>query len=434
MEYYSNPNLLKLTLNRSDYLAPSQVKDWPCLPVERASGSYLFTADGKKYLDFTSGIGVANVGHCHPRVIEVARIQMEKMIHGAIGITYHETLFVLCGKLKEVLPSKLDMFFFCNSGSEAIDGALKLARYVTRRPGIIAFTGGFHGRTIGCTSVTTSKSKYRQYYEPLIPGVYFAPYAYPYRCPIGSEPEKVVDWSIQGITNLFEHNIPPSDVAAILMEPVQGEGGYIIPPRDFLVKVRQLCDEHGILLIFDEVQSGFGRTGQMFASQAFDVTPDILAVAKGIASGFPLGAIIANHELMSKWTAGAHGTTFGGNPVSCAAGIATQDIIREEKLLENARIMGNKFLVGLKNFEAYYDHLGEARGIGLMLAMEIIKPGKDKTPDPEKAKKILEGCLNRGLVLYIAGKKNHVIRVIPPLIVNSEQIEQAIEIIGKSLE
>ncbi|HJW82674.1 MAG TPA: aminotransferase class III-fold pyridoxal phosphate-dependent enzyme, partial [Anaerolineae bacterium] len=268
-------------------LAPSLAKDWPLLPAVRAEGAYLYTADGRRYLDFTSGIAVTNVGHGHPRVLAAAREQMEKFSHSAVGITLHEPLKRLTEALPAVMPPGMDMFFFGNSGAEAVEGALKLARYVTGRPGLIAFEGSFHGRTYGAASVTSVKSKYRKHYEPFVAGVYFAPYAYPYRCPLGQDPDRVVAWSIGGLQRIFDRLIAPSEVAAMIVEPVQGEGGYVVPPAEFLRALRRICDEHGILLILDEVQTGFGRTGQMFAAQVFDVRPDIMAIAKGIASGFP---------------------------------------------------------------------------------------------------------------------------------------------------
>ncbi|MCU0488653.1 MAG: aminotransferase class III-fold pyridoxal phosphate-dependent enzyme, partial [Anaerolineales bacterium] len=264
-------------------LVPSLAQDWPMLPVERAEGAYLYTADGRRYLDFTSGIAVTNIGHGHPRVLAAAHAQMDKFSHSSVGITVHEPLLKLTQALAEVTPGNLDMFFFGNSGAEAVEGALKLARYVTGRPGIIAFDGSFHGRTYGAASVTAVKAKYRKHYEPFVPGVYFAPYAYPFRCPLGEDDETVIQWSLDGLQKIFDRQILPSEVAAILVEPIQGEGGYVVPPSGFLPALRRICDEHGILLILDEVQTGFGRTGQMFAAQTFGVQPDILAIAKGIA-------------------------------------------------------------------------------------------------------------------------------------------------------
>ena len=416
-----------------DNLAPSFSEDWPKLAAVRAEGAYLYTEDGREYLDFTSGIGVTNLGHNHPKVMQAAIEQMKLFSHSAVGITLHEPLLRLTEVLPTVMPEGMDMFFFGNSGSEAIEGAIKLARYVSGRPGIIAFRGGFHGRTYGAISVTSVKSKYRLHYEPFVPGVYFTEYANPFRCPISNLPADAVDWSMQSLENVFNHYISPTEVAAILVEPIQGEGGYIIPPADFLKNLRSICDQHGILLIFDEVQTGFGRTGQMFAAQTLGVRPDIMAVAKGIANGFPLGATVASRELMSKWLAGSHGTTFGGNPVACAAALAVQKVIAEENILENCREMGVKFLAGLQAIQKKCDFIGEVRGLGLMLALEIVKPDGNKTPDGEKAFKILNVMLDGGLVGYMAGLTGNVVRLIPPLIVKPEQIEKALEIVEVSM-
>jgi len=428
-----DPQFLKMMKQVPEVLAPSLAEDWPELPVVKAEGVYLYTADGQRYLDFTSGIGVTNVGHCHPKVLEAARQQMDTMIHSAVGVTIHKTLLELCQELPKVLPEEMNMFFFGNSGAEAVEGALKLARYVTGRPGIIAFEGGFHGRTYGCVSVTSVKSKYRDHYEPLIPGVYFAPYPYSYRCPLGSSPEATLEWTLYSIKKLFQHQIPPSQVAAFLVEPIQGEGGYIVPPKDFMAALRQICDEHGILLILDEVQCGFGRTGEMFGAQLFNVQPDVMAIAKGIASGFPLSATVASRKLMKKWKAGSHGTTFGGNPVSCAAALATLQIFREENLLANCRKMGTRFMHGLQNLKKNYDLIGEARGVGLMLAIELIVPGSQKEPNPQAATRLLNACLKRGLLAYMAGTYGQVVRFIPPLIVTQPQIDEALTILDAAL-
>ena len=413
-------------------LMPSFAEDWPLLPVERAEGAYLYTADGRRILDFTSGIAVTNVGHGHPRVLAAARQQMEKFSHSSVGITLHEPLLQLTQALAKVLPTNMDMFFFGNSGSEAVEGALKLARYVTGRPGIISFEGSFHGRTYGAATVTSVKSKYRSHYEPFVPGVYFAPFAYPYRCPAGDADENVVQWSLDGIQKIFDRFIPPDQVAAILVEPIQGEGGYVVPPAGFLPALRRVCDEHGILLILDEVQTGFGRTGQMFAAQAFNVQPDIMAIAKGIANGFPMSATVASHSLMSQWSPGAHGTTFGGNPIACAAALAVLDVIREENLLENCRTMGARLLEGFRSLKNRYPFIGDVRGLGLMVAMELVEPGT-KTPDGARAMAVLDGCLQRGLLGYMAGLKGQVIRLIPPLNVTEAQVEEALGIIDQSL-
>jgi 4-aminobutyrate aminotransferase len=300
---------------------------------------------------------------------------------------------------------------------------------VTDRPGFIAFRGSFHGRTFGAASVTSVKAKYRSHYEPFVPGVYFAEYPDSYRCPVGSGEQAALTWSIDSVQRLFDHFIPPSSVAAVLVEPVQGEGGYIVPPAAFLRRLREMCDQHGILLIFDEVQTGFGRTGEMFAAQVFDVRPDIMAVAKGIANGFPLSATVSSREIMSRWLAGSHGTTFGGNPVACAAALAVQEVIAEENLLENCRKMGDLLLDGLRDLQKKYPFIGDVRGTGLMTAIEIVIPDGSKTPDGEKAMQILTRALERGLVLYMAGRYGQVVRLIPPINIKKEIIEEALEIL-----
>lgn len=414
-------------------LAPSLAEDWPELPAVRAEGVYLYTEDDREYMDFTSGIGVTNLGHNHPKVLSAAIDQMKKFSHSAVGITLHEPLLRLTEVLPTVMPEGMDMFFFGNSGSEAVEGAIKMARYVSGRPGIIAFTGGFHGRTYGAVSITSVKSKYRNHYEPLIPGIYFADFANPYRCPIGDTPAKAVEWSVASIEKIFDHYIAPSEVAAIFVEPVQGEGGYIFPPAEFLKELRRICDQHGIFLVFDEVQTGFGRTGQMFAAQTFGVRPDIMAIAKGIANGFPLSAIVASRDIMSRWLPGAHGTTFGGNPVACAAALAVQEVFKEENVLENSRKMGELFLNDLKKIQSSYPFIGDVRGKGLMVALEIIKPDGSKTPDPEKAMSILQKALDHGLLGYMAGPIGQVVRFIPPLVITSEQIRKALKILEVSI-
>jgi len=430
---HPEPTYKQLLEKVKDNLAPSLAEDWPELPAVRAEGIYLYTEDGRKIMDFTSGIGVTNLGHNHPKVLNAAIEQMKKFSHSAVGITLHEPLLRLTEILPKVMPEGMEMFFFGNSGSEAVEGAIKMARYVTERPGIIAFTGSFHGRTYGAISVTSVKSKYRSHYEPFVPGVYFADFANPFRCPIGNTAEDAVNWALESVEKIFNYYIPAEQVAAILVEPIQGEGGYIVPPPEFLQGLREICDQHGILLIFDEVQSGFGRSGEMFAVQTFGVRPDIMAIAKGIANGFPLSATVSNRKLMKSWSAGSHGTTFGGNPVACAAAIAVQQVFKEENILENTRKMGNIFIQGLRQIQKGKDFIGDVRGKGLMIAMEIVKPDRWRTPDAEKAMAILNHALENNLLAYMAGRTGNVIRFIPPLIVNEHEINQALEILEVSI-
>ena len=414
-------------------LAPSLSEDWPNLPVVRAQGLYLYGLDGKRYMDFMAAFGVVNVGHNHPRVVTAAREQMERQIHGAVGVTLHESVLRLAYMLPEILPGNLDMFFFGNSGSEAVEGAIKLARNVTRRPGIIAFMGAFHGRTYGAASLTASKAIYRTGLDPFLPSIYHVPYADPYHSSHPDNPTLCVEESLAELQMLLKRIIAPSQVAAVIVEPIQGEGGYIVPPKEFLKRLREICTSNGMLLIFDEVQSGFGRTGEWFAAQAFDITPDVMAIAKGIASGFPLGAVCARSELMSRWEPTVHGTTFGGNPVSCAAAVATIDTIRDEGLLQNAKKSGEYLLSRLKELKAKHKMIGDARGLGLMTAIEFIVPGTDREPNSAAAKKFLNECLSRGLLMYPCGLYGHVVRLAPPLNVTRQQIDEAMSIADQSL-
>jgi 4-aminobutyrate aminotransferase len=422
-----------LVKRRDKMLAPSFAQDWPNLPVIRAQGLYLYGLDGKRYMDFMASFGVVNLGHNHPRVVAAAREQMEKQVHGAVGVTLHESVLRLAEMLPEILPGHLDMFFFGNSGTEAVEGSIKLARNVKKRPGIIAFTGAFHGRSYGAASLTASKSIYRTGLEPFLPSVYHVPFADPYHSPHPDDPKQCVEESLMALQTVLDRLIAPSQVAAVIVEPIQGEGGYVIPPRDFLVRLRELCTQNDILLIFDEVQSGFGRTGEWFAADAFGVKPDIMAVAKGIANGFPLGAVCARSELMSKWEPTVHGTTFGGNPISCAAAIATIETIKDEGLLENAKNNGAYLLDQLKRLKDKYPVIGDARGLGLMTAIEFSLPGTDREPNPAAAKQVLNEALSRSLLMYPCGLRSHTIRLCPPLNVTREEIDRAIQILDDSL-
>lgn len=285
--------------------------------VERAEGAYLYDVEGNQYLDFTSGIGVTNTGHCHPRVVEAIREQAGRLLHGQANIIFHPPMLRLVEELRTVAPPSLGSFFFSNSGAEAVEASIKLARQATGRTNIIVFQGSFHGRTVGTMSMTTSKTVYRIGYQPLMPGVFVAPFPYAYR--YGWDEETTVDFCLNELDFLLLSQTAPSETAAIIIEPVLGEGGYVVPPQRFMAALRALCDEHGILLIADEVQSGFGRTGKFFAHEHFGITPDIMVMAKGLASGLPLSGIAASKDLMAKWLPGSHGGTYGGNALACAA-------------------------------------------------------------------------------------------------------------------
>jgi len=405
----------------------------------RGEGAYVWDQDDRRYMDFSSGIGVVNTGHCHPRVVKAVREQAGRALHLQANVGFvHEPMLRLIAALREIVPPKLDTFFFSNSGAEAVEAAVKLARQATRRTNVIAFQRAFHGRTVGTMSLTSSKTIYRAGYQPLMPGVFFAPYAYCYRCPkMEANPEKYgsncnCDWPLEQVRFLLKSQTSPEEAAAILVEPVLGEGGYVAPPASFLRGLRDICDEHDILLIMDEVQSGFGRTGRFFALEHYDVTPDILIMAKGLASGLPLSGIAARRELMDRWEPGSHGGTYGGNVVACAAAEATIRVLQDEGLVENAARLGEKLLARLRALQDRYPGLGDVRGLGLMVGVEFVVPG-GRTPDKDRAKAVQQVCRESGLLLLTCGTEGNVIRWIPPLIIGEKELEQALDIFEGAL-
>jgi 4-aminobutyrate aminotransferase len=400
------------------------------LGVLGGKGSYLITEDGRKILDFASGVAVCNIGHNNEEVVKAAIDQINSLIHGGHNVVYYESYVALAEKLVEITGGDT-MVYFSNSGAEANEGALKLAKYVTKRPGIIAFKGSFHGRTLGTTSITTSSSAYRKNYEGLLPSVYFAEYPYLYRTPYKYDGNNCPKEYFEQFNEIFKKLIDPYSVAAIIMEPIQGEGGYIVPPVGFVKYVREVCDKYGIMLIFDEVQTGFGRTGKMFAYEHFGVKPDIFTTAKAIASGFPLSAVIAKKEYMEKWVAGAHGGTFGGNPVSCAAALKTIEVLKGGAI-ENCNKMGKIFKSKLEELKKKYKCIGEVRGVGLMLAIELVD--EEGNPNADFTKKVISSSLEEGLLLLSCGCYKNVVRFIAPTTVNEEEIDKAIKILDSTLE
>lgn len=392
--------------------------------VERGEGAYLYDVHGRRYLDFTCGIAVTNTGHCHPRVVEAIREQAGRIIHAQVNILYHEPLLRLVEVLREVVPAHLDSFFFSNSGAEALEGAVKLARHATGRPNVVVFQGSFHGRTNLTMAMTTSRTVYRQNYQPLAAGVFVAPYPYAYR--YGWDAEETSAWCLKELRHLLASQTSPGETAAIVVEPVLGEGGYVVPPASFLRGLRDVCDEHGILLVADEVQTGFGRTGRFFAVEHFQIRPDILTMAKGLASGLPLSGVAAPRALMERWIPGTHGGTYGGNAVACAAAEATVRVLKEEGLVENAARLGEVLLAGLRDIQERCSLLGDVRGLGLMVGAEFTMP--DGSPATALVKDVVARCLEQGLLLLTCGTYGNVIRWIPPLVVTREQIEGALEI------
>jgi 4-aminobutyrate aminotransferase len=392
------------------------------IEVDHGQGCYLYDVHGNRYLDFTCGIAVTNTGHCHPRVVEAIQKQAGLLIHGQANIVIHQPMLELVNELKTIVDPTIDGFFFTNSGAEAVEGAMKLARHATSRPNIIVFQGSFHGRTVGTMSLTTSKTVYRTGYQPLMPGVFIAPYPYSYR--FGWTDEQTSQWCLNELEFLLLSQSAPQETAAILIEPVLGEGGYVVPPGGFLNSLRELCDKYGILLIVDEIQSGFGRTGKWFAQEHFNVTPDIMTVAKGIASGLPLSGVFSRLDLMKKWQKGTHGGTYGGNAVACAAGVATIRAMRDESMIENAQERGNQLMNQLRRVQLDFSVIGDVRGLGLMVGVEFRTP--DHKPDKETTKAVIQACFERNLMLLSCGTYDNVIRWIPPLIVTAEQIDEAV--------
>lgn len=393
------------------------------LVVDHALGSWIHATDGKSYLDFTTGIGVTSTGHCHPRVVEAAREQVGKIIHAQYTTVMHKPLLALTEKLGEVLPEGLDSVFYANSGSEAVEAAIRLARMATGRPNIVVFQGGFHGRTVAAASLTTAGTKFSAGFSPLMSGVHMSVFPYAYR--YGWDEAAAVEFALKELDYLFQTRTAPNDTAAFLIEPALGDGGYLPTPAAFLEGLRERADRHGIQLIFDEVQAGVGRMGKFWGHQYSTATPDILITAKGIASGFPISAIAASTELMSKGWPGSQGGTYGGNAVSAAAGVATLDVVRDEGLVENSRIRGEQLQTGLKDIQARFPVIGDVRGKGLMQGIEFT--AEDGTPDAATAAAVQQATTNHGLLTLTCGPAGNVVRLIPALIVTADEITTGLE-------
>jgi 4-aminobutyrate aminotransferase len=398
----------------------------------RGEGHRLFDTEGRGYLDFANGIAVTALGHGHPRVTAAIHAQVDRLVGPINAIGFTEPISRLADALAETFPGSLDSVMFLNSGSEAIDAALKLARRVTGRPGIIAFRGGFHGRTFGAMSVTSSAINYRVGYEPLLPSVHLSTFPAAYRG-FGGDEEAAIAGALADLRTVTSTAIPPSAVGSILIEPVQGEGGFTPAPPGFLRALRAFCDEHGILLIADEVQSGYARTGRMWAFEHAGIVPDVVVLAKAIANGLPLSAVVSSRALQERWGRGAHGSTFGGNPVACAAGIAVLETIRSEGLLENVVARGAELRAGLERIAAEDDRIGDIRGPGMMIGVEFVRDRSTREPDGSLPDRLSAACADNGLLVLTCGSQHEVVRWIPPLDVTAAEISEAVEIFGESL-
>lgn len=425
------PEAKKVLEKDQKFVSQSYTRVYPFV-IKRGRGVWVEDVDSNRFLDFTSGIAVLNTGHCHPEIVKAIQMQAEEFIHMSGTDFYYEVQSALAQRLAEITPGpKEKRVFFGNSGAEAIEAALKLARYHTRRPRVLAFLGAFHGRTMGALSLTASKVIHEKGFSPLVPGITHIPYAYCYRCPYHLEyPEceiACVDWIRE---DLFKRSIPPEEVAAIFVEPIQGEGGYIVPPPEFHHKLYHLAKEFGILFVVDEVQTGMGRTGKMMAIEHWGVVPDIIALAKGIASGMPLGATVSQAEVMD-WVPGSHASTFGGNPVSCRVALKTIELL-ENGLVENAATIGDYLFGKLKELQNRFEIIGEVRGKGLMIGVELVKDRKRKVKAIEERNRIIQACFEKGLLILGCGENS--IRLIPPLIITRREADLALSILEEVLK
>ena len=424
------PNAAALIGIDRNHVSPSYTRIYP-LVAENAEGLWIHDPDGNTFLDFTAGIAVCATGHCHPHVVNAIKEQANKLLHMSGTDFYYTSQITLAKKLAHLAPGDgSNKVYFGNSGAEAVEAAFKLARWYTKRELNLAFFGAFHGRTMGALSLTASKTIQKKHYHPLIPGITHIPYAYCYRCPYHmSYPECGIECVHWVEDTLFRTTVPPEEVAAIFVEPIQGEGGYIVPPPEFHRELQKIAKKYEILYVADEVQSGMGRTGKMFAMEHFGVVPDIMALAKGIASGMPLGAMVARSDIMV-WEAGSHASTFGGNPVSCSAALATIELL-EAELMANAKIRGEYLMIGLRELQKSMECMGDVRGKGLMVGVELVKDRDTKERATDWRNEVIQKAFQKGLLLLGCGENT--IRFSPALTVTVEEIDACLSIFEEGL-
>jgi len=420
------PKARELIESDESYISKSLVRWYP-LVADSGSGCIVRDVDGNDFIDFNSGLAVLNVGHCHPQVVRAVAEQAKKLIHYSYTDFYYQAIVDLGRELTRITPGAFSKrVFFCNSGAEANEAAMKMTKWHTRNTLFLAYTGAFHGRTLGAVSLTGSKPVQRRHFFPLVPGVTHVPYPYCYRCPFHLSYPECDLWCVDFIDEeVLSKYVPPENVAAMFVEPIQGEGGYVVPPDDYFARLRKILDKYNLIMIDDEVQSGVGRTGKWFAIEHFNVIPDAICVAKAIGSGLPIGALISKDELMD-WEGGSHASTFGGNPVACAAGLAVINTIREERLLENATKLGTHLLTRLKEIQRKYQIIGDVRGRGLMVGAEIVKDPDTKQPGTDLAQEIMMKCFKRGLAIITSGKST--MRFAPPLVISRELLDEGLDV------
>jgi 4-aminobutyrate aminotransferase/(S)-3-amino-2-methylpropionate transaminase len=418
---------------RKQYV-PAAVTTPPPVFVAEARGAVVRASNGRSYLDFASGIGVLAVGHSHPKVVTAIQRQAELYIHTSFPILMYEPYVTLCRRLASLAPGSFPKkTFLANSGAEAVENAVKLARAYTKRPAVIAFEGAFHGRTLLGLSLTGKIHPYKAGFGPFVPDVYRMPFPYPYRPPAGVRPEDTVSHALDAVEALFRATVAPDQVAAIIVEPVLGEGGFVVPPAGFLAALRDLCRARSLVLIMDEIQTGFGRTGRMFACEHEGVEPDLLVLGKSLAAGMPLAAVVGRAEIMDTPSAGGLGGTYGGNPVACAAALAVLDIFEEEGLLRRAQAIAGALHGRLENMMARSPLIGEVRGLGPMVAMELVQDRVTRAPAPEATNRVIRACWDRGLIILKAGIYDNVIRVHVPFVITDAQLEEGLDILESAL-
>ncbi len=426
------PKARALLKRDAEVMSDSLVRFYP-LVVESGEGSIVRDVDGNEYIDFNAGIACLNVGHSHPKVVDAIKKQADKFLHYSITDFYYENIVSLGEKLQSITPGNFrKKIFFSNSGAESIETAIKLTRWHTRRPLFLAFIGAFHGRLMGSLSLTASKPSQKKYFSPLMPGVTHVPYPYCYRCPFKLEYSDCDYWCVEFIEKwILERSVPAQDTAAIFFEPIQGEGGYVVPPPDYFQRLKKLADKHEILLVDDEIQAGMGRTGKWSAIEHWNIEPDVTCMAKSLAAGLPIGATIAREDIMD-WEGGSHTSTFGGNPVSAAAANAAIDAIKDEKLMENATRLGAHIMSRLKEWQTKYEIVGDVRGKGLMIGIEIVKDKTSKNPGNEESKEIMHKTWRRGVAVITCGQST--IRIAPPLTITTELVDSALEILEGAIK
>ncbi len=422
-----------LQFKRDQYVARG-ISNLAPVFAKSAKGAVIEDLDGNIYIDFYGGIGVINAGHCPDIVVDAIKNQAEELLHTCFMVTMYDSYVNLAEKLVKITPgNEAKKAMFVNSGAEAVENAVKIAKAYTKRPGVIAFEAGYHGRTLLTMTLTSKVKPYKHEFGPFAPEVYKVPSAYCYRCIFGSTYPDCGLHCLEYFERFFISEVDPSNIAAMIIEPVQGEGGFIVPPREFLPGLKDICEKQGIVFIADEIQTGFGRTGKMFAVEQFGVIPDLMTLAKSIASGLPLSAVVGRSEIMDAPTPGRIGGTYGGNPVACAAALATIDFMEKENLSEKAAEIGQKITAVMEELQQRYARIGDIRSLGAMVGLEFVKDPKSKTPDKEAVAAIISACFQRGLLVMGAGIFGNVIRFLPPLVITDEQLEQALHIFAESV-